>query len=266
MSRSATIIAITNQKGGVGKTTTSVNLAAALQACGRPTLVVDCDSQGNCTMGCGIDKMNLPYSLLDLLLGEVTTAEVLQKTAPGGFSVIGANSDLTAAEVHLMQIPQGRETVLRQVLHDSSLSQFEYILLDCPPSMGMMTLNALTAADQVIVPIQCEYYALEGLSALLKNIQRIQKNINRELKISGLLRTMYDSRNGLTREVSAQLLSHFGELVFHTVIPRNVKLAEAPSHGLPVIYYDKQSRGALAYRALASEIVQRQSSTVTGVH
>lgn len=251
----ARILAVTNQKGGVGKTTSAVNLAASLVATKRRVLLVDLDPQGNATMGSGVDKHGLEHSIYDLLLGRCGLSEACLATDPHGYDLIPANADLTAAEVELLDV-DGKELRLRHALH-SVRNTYDFILIDCPPSLNMLTVNALAAADGVIIPMQCEYYALEGLSALVETINQMTDAVNPQLKIEGLLRTMYDPRNSLTNEVSAQLINHFGDAVYHTVIPRNVRLAEAPSHGLPVIAYDRQSRGAVAYLALAGEMIRR---------
>ncbi len=252
----AKIFAITNQKGGVGKTTTTINLAASLAATGRKVMLVDLDPQGNATMGSGIDKHNCPLTIYDLLLGPVGFDRVMRRSETGGYDVLPANADLTAAEVELLRVDD-KEFVLANLLNQARNS-YHFILIDCPPSLNMLTVNALAAADGVIVPIQCEYYALEGLSALMNTVARVAESINPAIKIEGLLRTMYDPRNSLTNDVSAQLLEHFGDRVYRTVIPRNVRLAEAPSHGEPVLSYDRQSKGALAYLALAGELLRRE--------
>lgn len=252
------IIAIANQKGGVGKTTTCINLAASLAATHRKVLLVDMDPQGNATMGSGIDKNDVSLTTCDLLLGEAEVEQVLQRGDSVGYDILPTNSDLTAAEVTLMQ-KMGKERRLRVALGDIK-DRYDYILIDCPPSLNMLTLNSLVAADSVMIPMQCEYYALEGLSALVDTIESIRKTVNPDLKIEGLLRTMFDPRNNLANDVSGQLIVHFPKQVYRTVIPRNVRLAEAPSHGLPVIHYDKSSRGALAYLALAGEILRRDDN------
>ncbi len=251
------IIAVTNQKGGVGKTTTSVNFAASLAETGRRVLLVDLDAQGNATMGSGIDKHELEHTGYDVLIGHAPIQRVILPAAEAGYDLLPGNADLTAAEVELME-KDDRERRLRAALSYVQ-NDYDLILIDCPPSLNMLTVNALAAAHGVIIPIQCEYYALEGLSALLDTIEQVRIAINPELAIEGLLRTMFDARNNLAMDVSAQLQEHFGDRVYRTIIPRNVRLAEAPSHGLPVLRYDKQSRGALAYLALAGEYLWRLS-------
>ena len=250
------IIAVANQKGGVGKTTSSVNLAASLAQIGQRVLLVDMDPQGNATMSSGIEKNKLERSVLDVLLKEAALSECLITSPSGGYGVLPANGDLTAAEVELIDV-DGKEQRLKSGLSQAT-ALFDYVLVDCPPSLNMLTVNAMVACDSILITMQCEYFALEGLSALLSTVRRINETVNSDLEIEGILRTMYDPRNSLTTEVSEQLLSHFGSLVYRTVIPRNVRLAEAPSHGEPGIVYDRYSRGARAYMALAEEFLRRQ--------
>jgi chromosome partitioning protein len=250
------VIAIANQKGGVGKTTTAVNLAASLAATKRRVLLMDLDPQGNATMGSGIEKAALTRSTCEVLLGECELADALIPIPDAGFTLLPANQELVAAEVRLLTLPIGRETKLRQAL-ESKRGDFDVIFIDCPPALNLLTVNALVAADSVLIPMQCEYYALEGLSALLTTLEQIRVAANPQLSIEGVLRTMFDPRNNLANEVSAQLITHFGDKVFRTVIPRNIRLAEAPSFGKPALFHDRESRGALAYLALAGEMIRR---------
>jgi len=258
------IIAVTNQKGGVGKTTTCINLGASLAATKRRVLVVDMDPQANATAGSGVDRRNLALSSYDMLMGHASVREVVVAAEKAGYDLVPTNGDLTAAEVELLSV-EGRERRLREALAPVR-DQYDFILVDCPPSLNMLTINALVAADSVMIPMQCEYYALEGLTALLDTVAKVRATVNPHLELEGLLRTMYDPRNNLANDVSGQLLAHFGDKVYRTIVPRNVRLAEAPSHGLPVIAYDRASRGAVTYLALAGEVLRRGDIPVAVNH
>ncbi len=251
------IVAVANQKGGVGKTTTGINLAASLADAGRRVMLVDIDPQGNATVGSGIEKEKVAQSVYDLLLQNAEVQDV-KIVVDAGYDVVPANGDLAGAQVELVN-EIGRELRLRHALNRAR-DAYDYILIDCPPSLNILTINALVAADAVIIPMQCEYFALEGLTALVNTIRKIRQMLNPRLRIEGLLRTMFDGRNTLANEVSDQLQQHFGDKVYRTIIPRNVRLAEAPSYGKPVIYYDKSSKGAQAYLALAGEILGRDQA------
>lgn len=254
------IIVIANQKGGVGKTTTAVNLAASLVALEQSVLLIDLDPQGNATTGSGINKQDLATSSMEVLLGETDTASAILPTV-AGYSVIPANSDLTVAEVTLLQMEQREQRLANQLI--AVRNQYDFILIDCPPSLNMLTVNALVAANSVIIPMQCEYYALEGLSGLLDTIENLRASVNPNLEIEGILRTLFDGRNSLSKQVSDELLAHFNDKVYDTIIPRNVRLAEAPSHGQPVLMYDVASSGSTAYMALAQELLAKQNSNLS---
>jgi len=255
------ILAVTNQKGGVGKTTTTVNLAAGLAQAGKRVLMVDLDPQGNATMGSGIDKRSLSASVYQVLLGLCTAQAARQRSEAGGFDIIPANRDLAGAEVELVAL-EHREMRLKSAL-TPIVAEYDFILLDCPPSLNMLTVNGLAVADAVIIPMQCEYYALEGLSDLVNTIKKVRHHLNPGLEIEGLLRTMFDPRSTLAQQVSAQLQSHFGTKVYRTVIPRNVRLAEAPSYGAPAVNFDRSCKGSQAYFALADEVITRNGLPAT---
>jgi chromosome partitioning protein len=250
------VLAVVNQKGGVGKTTTAVNLAAALVQAGKRVLLVDIDPQGNATMGSGVDKRTLARTVYHALLGLGELAGIRVRSEKGGYDLVPANRDLAGAEVELVELP-ARETRLKTAL-ERVAPDYDYILIDCPPSLSLLTVNALAAAQRVLIPMQCEYYALEGLSDLVGTIKRVRANLNPGLEIAGLLRTMYDPRNTLSQQVSQQLEAHFGDKVYRTVVPRNVRLAEAPSYGVPAVLWDPASKGAQAYAALAAEVLERE--------
>lgn len=251
------VIAIANQKGGVGKTTSCVNLAASLCETRKRVLLIDLDPQGNATMGSGINKNDLKYTANEVLLNTVKISAAILKDTPGGYDLLPGNGDLTAAEISLIAQPQ-REQRLKNALQEV-LAQYDFVLLDCPPALNMLTLNALVAANSLLIPMQCEYYALEGLTALLSTMEQVKASLNPGLHIEGILQTMYDPRNRLAQDVAKQLKKHFPNKIYKTVIPRNVRLAEAPSHGVPVLLYDKTSRGSTAYLALAGEVIKQQS-------
>jgi chromosome partitioning protein len=251
------IIAIANQKGGVGKTTTCVNLAAALAKAMQQILLIDLDPQGNATTGCGLDRHQIELTINDVLLERASIKDIIH-SVPSGFDVAPANSDLTEAEVSLLQLPLREHRLLKAL--SQLRGRYDYILIDCPPTLNTLTVNALVAADSVLVPLQCEYYALEGLTGLLHTIEKISSTVNKRLHLEGILRTMFDGRTALANEVSQQLIEHFKDHVYTTNIPRNIRLAEAPSHGLPGVVYDSNSTGALAYIALAKELIEKRAS------
>ncbi len=247
------IMAVANQKGGVGKTTTTVNLAASLAAAGQRVLLIDLDPQGNATMGSGIDKRDLEITVYHVLLGRKTVSEARKKSEVGKYDLLPANRDLAGAEIELVDVPH-REARLKDALQAVG-GEYDFVLIDCPPALNLLTLNGLCAARSVMIPMQCEYYALEGLSDLVNTIRKVRAGLNPVLEIEGLLRTMFDPRNMLAQQVSDQLQQHFGDKVYRTVIPRNVRLAEAPSYGVPALYHDKVSKGTQAYLALANELM-----------
>lgn len=252
------VLAVANQKGGVGKTTTAVNLAASLAYMGKRVLLVDLDPQGNATMGSGIDKSHLAHSTYSLLIGKSTVREALQRSETGNYDLLPASRDLGGAEVELVEI-EHRESRLKSALAELS-GDYDYVLIDCPPALNLLTLNGLVAADAVMIPMQCEYYALEGLTDLVNTLKRIKQSLNRKIEIEGLLRTMFDPRSMLSQQVSDQLVKHFAAKLYHTVIPRNIRLAEAPSYGRPILAYDKNSKGAQAYLQLAEEFLSRHNA------
>lgn len=256
----ARIISVTNQKGGVGKTTTSINLAASLVQRGKRILLIDMDPQGNASVGCGLEMDEVENTIYELLVDGVSATDVIVKSECG-VDLIAANGDLAGAQVELLN-EIGRELRLQKALSEVK-DQYDYVFIDCPPALNVLTINALVASNSVMIPMQCEYFALEGLSALIATVRKIRETLNPKLKIEGLLRTMFDGRNSLSNEVSKQLQTHFGDKVYTTIIPRNVRLAEAPSYGEPAISYDPQSKGAKAYYDLADEILQRSAATAS---
>lgn len=252
------VLAVANQKGGVGKTTTAVNLAASLAFLGKRVLLVDLDPQANATMGSGIDKTHLRHSVYTLLIGKSDVYQARQHSETGSYDLLPACRDLGGAEVELVDVEQ-RELRLKRALAELA-AEYDYALIDCPPALNLLTLNGLVAADSVMIPMQCEYYALEGLTDLVSTLKRIKQSLNRRIEIEGLLRTMFDPRSTLAQQVSDQLVKHFTSKLYHTVIPRNIRLAEAPSYGRPILAYDKNSKGAQAYLQLAEELLARSSA------
>jgi chromosome partitioning protein len=256
------VLAVVNQKGGVGKTTTTINLAASLAAMKRRVLVVDIDPQGNATTGAGIDKRACKRTTYHVLLGETDVAGARVHSQAGGFDIVPSNRELAGAEIEVVEMP-GREMRLKNALAEAGTdgdAGYDFVFIDCPPSLSLLTLNALCAADSVLIPMQCEYYALEGLSDLVQTIRKVRTHLNPRLEIEGLLRTMYDGRNTLALNVAAELERHFGDRLYRTVVPRNVRLAEAPSHGVPAMALEAKSKGALAYYALAGEFIRREEA------
>lgn len=254
------IIAFANQKGGVGKTTSCVNVAASMSSLGKKVLLVDLDSQGNATMGSGVNKNELDYTVNDVLTGELGFSDVVIKKTVAGYDLLPANCDLTGADLNLVKKSDKEQSLKKALLPE--IKNYDFVFLDCPPALNMVTLNAFVAADSIIIPMQCEYYALEGLSALMGTISQVRQALNKNLCVEGIIQTMFDARNRLSLDVSNQLKLHFKDKLYKNVVPRNVRLAEAPSHGLPIILYDKSSRGAVAYLKLATEILKRANKKI----